>query len=488
MTLPAPADRRTIEVASALLGPEYAASGPVAITVEGGVVRAVTPLADPPAGPRRLAMPALADAHNHGRPVSTTTFAASGKPLESWLPRLAAMPGIDPRLAALAFFGHAALGGVAAVMMHQTRLSGLLPFAEEVAAIAAAAAEVGVQAAYAVSVRDRNPLVYGPADPVLSAMPEASRAVVDRLFRAPPVDPRAHVALVEDLAAAVERPGFSVQFGPNGVQWCSDSLLEAIAESSAATGRRVHMHLLETKYQRAWADRHHPGGIVRHLKSIGLLSPRLTLAHCVWARPDELELLAEAGCAVSVNSSSNLVLKSGIAPVPAMLRAGVDVAVGLDNSAFDEDDDALRDLRLFKHLHAGWGFDDVVTGPLALALAAGNGRRTLGLGGTGTIEVGEPADLLLLDLDRLDWDAVMPVDPVELVFSRATKAHVDELFVAGRTVAAGGRPTGFDIATVEREVRAAYRAGMPGRADFLAAWSDLEPELRRWYTEGAGCC
>ena len=86
-----------------------------------------------------------------------------------------------------------------------------------------------------------------------------------------------------------------MQYGPNAVQWCTTGLLEAIAEASAGTGRRVHMHLLETRYQRAWADAEFPGGIVRYLDRIGLLSPRLTLAHCTWARPDELELIAERG-------------------------------------------------------------------------------------------------------------------------------------------------------------------------------------------------
>ena len=61
---------------------------------------------------------------------------------------------------------------------------------------------------------------------------------------------------------------FDVQFGPNGVQWCSDALLTAIAEASQRTGRRIHMHLLETRYQRAWADATHPEGVVKHLDAL----------------------------------------------------------------------------------------------------------------------------------------------------------------------------------------------------------------------------
>src|SRR5260221_580809 len=99
--------------------------------------------------------------------------------------------------------------------------------------------------------------------------------------------------LVEEIGRAIESDLVTVQFGPAAVQWCSHALLSAIAERSAATGRRVHMHLLETRYQREWADREYPQGMLKFLDSIGLLSPRLSVAHAVWARPAELELLDE---------------------------------------------------------------------------------------------------------------------------------------------------------------------------------------------------
>ncbi len=125
-------------------------------------------------------------------------------------------------------------------------------------------------------------------------------------------------------------------------------------------------HLLETKYQRQWCDANYPGGVVRMLDEIGLLSPRLTLAHCVWARPDELELLAERGVVISVNTSSNLHLHSGLAPMTRMWTAGCRIALGIDGKAFDDDNDALRELRLSHLLHAGSGFDQVVTRHRAL--------------------------------------------------------------------------------------------------------------------------
>ena len=191
---------------------------------------------------------------------------------------------------------------------------------------------------------------------------------------AQPLAAKDFITLVDEVAAAAAGPLFDVQFGPNGVQWCSDALLAAIAEASQRSGRRIHMHLLETRYQRAWADATHPAGVVKHLDALGLLSPRLTLAHCVWARPDELELLAERGVTIAVNTSSNLHLRSGIAPMALMFAAGCRVALGIDGSALDDDDDALRELRLSHLLHVGKGFEIAVSRENILRAAFANGR------------------------------------------------------------------------------------------------------------------
>src|SRR5258707_1984671 len=106
------------------------------------------------------------------------------------------------------------------------------------------------------------------------------------------------------------------------------------------------MHLLETVYQRAWADQNFPQGIVRYLRDIGFLSERLTLAHCIHARPDELEMIAASDTRIVTNFSSNMHLRSGLAPIAAAHQCGCGIAVGGDRLALDEHDDALRRMRL----------------------------------------------------------------------------------------------------------------------------------------------
>ncbi len=481
----------SILVAQALVGPEYRPAGPLEIRLSNGQITALNP-APEGAETMALALPAPVNAHDHARPLSATSFGLAGEPLETWLVGLGAMPPVDARLAARAALARAALGGVAAVMVHLTRPMGLVSLEEEALQIADAADEVGVRLALAISVRDRNPLTYGDHTPVLDALSGShDGAAVRRLAAAlarPVPSADAQIAAAEQVAKALAGRNVDVQFGPTGPQWCSVELLTAVADASARTGRRVHMHLLETKYQRAWADEQHPEGIVQMLRSIGLLSPRLTLAHGTWARPDELEMIASAGATIAVNTSSNLHLKSGVAPVAAMKATGVRVAMGLDGCAFDDDDDALRELRLLRALHAGHGFDDGMTLQDVLEAACLNGRPTLGLAPGGQIALEAPGDILLLDLKALDRDALLPVDPRALLLGRARREHILGLWVDGKPVITRGRLVRVNAPEAEAALRAAYRVAMPQTADFRSDWSALRPSLAAWYRDRLGCC
>ena len=168
-----------------------------------------------------------------------------------------------------------ALGGAGSVMVHYTRAQGLTDYVTEAKEVARAARDVGVRVGFAPALRDRNPLVYGPSEPILAALPPEAREEITRRFIRAPLPAqgadragrRRRVGLRErDLRRAI-RPGRRAVV--HALSCC-----EGIAEASARTGRRVHMHLLETRYQREWADQNFPDGIVRYLDEIGLLSDR----------------------------------------------------------------------------------------------------------------------------------------------------------------------------------------------------------------------
>jgi cytosine/adenosine deaminase-related metal-dependent hydrolase len=476
--------------AAAIRGNHFQLEGPCAVRVNNGIITEVT---QPDTGSfhpsnHLLALPAFSNAHDHGRPLSSTSFGAAGKPLETWLLRLAVMPSVDPYLAACAAFGRAAEGGCAAVMMHCTRPQGLDALADEVRKVAEAAKDVGIRLTFAVGMRDQNPLVYGDHSSVSHHLSGTERSVVERYFSVPPRGTQAQLKEVEDVASVVADLDVQIQFGPTGVQWCSDALLRDIAAVSSQTGRRVHMHLLETRYQREWADKQFPQGIVHYLDEIGLLSPRLTLAHCVWARPDELALIAASGATIAINTSSNLHLRSGRAPVAAMWQAGCKVAMGIDGCALDEDDDALREIRLNTLLHGQPGYGDDGVRARMLTAATTAGRDSLGREQGALLERGDVADWMTLDLNKLNADALMPVNSEDLFFARATRQHLESLVVGGQQIVKQGKLAALDLEAIHTELRDMYRHSLSQRSDLQRAWPAIEQQVANYYRDRLGCC
>lgn len=458
------------------------------IRIDNGRIAAVE--ATKPASRRLLALPVLTNAHDHARVTSTTAYGGAGKPLETWIPYLALLPSVDPYLAAAVSLSRSALGGAGAIMVHYTRVQGLTDLPTEVAEVARAAGDVGVRVGFAVAMRNRNPLVYGPSEPILAALSTQAREEISQRFLRPPLSVDAQIALVDAVADAAANPMFDVQYGPQAVQWCTHELLEAIARASERTGRRIHMHLLETSTQRAWLDASYPGGILKFLDSIGFLSPRLTLAHCTWARPDELELLAERGVTISVNTSSNLHLRSGIAPLKEMVKRGCRVALGLDGSTFDEDDDALREMRLAHLLHQGVAFKTDVDRPAMLLMAFQNGRLSVtNRDDGGKLAPGEPADILVLDWDAVDAERLRAdLDPCDLLFARTTMRHIHEVIVGGRTVVRDGEVLGVDYPAMREELLGRLRATTAQNAALAAALRELERAVASHYQADAPCC
>lgn len=476
-----------LHVHDALIGPQYEPSGPVKIEfAEDGTIASIQP-APRPEGPARLAIPALADAHNHARPLSTTSFGCGAQPLEQWLPHLAIMPSVDAYVAAAASLARSLKGGATSVMVHLTRAMGQKPLPDEARDMARAATDVGVSIGFAISMRDRNPLIYGDHEPLLAKLSPENAALVRETWLKPLPAIADQLALVDAVAEALsDQPHVDVQYGPTGVQWCSNALLASVGQASEHTGRRVHMHLLETKPQRDWADANYPAGVVSHLDEIGLLSERLTLAHCVWARPDELALIAKSGARIAVNNSSNMHLFSGRAPVAQILAAGVPLAMGLDGCALDEDDDALRELRLLYLLGRSPGFQTgCMTKSLALKSACRTGRAALGLPDGGYLATGLPADLITLDLRALDRDMLLPVPSQDLLLARASTAHICDIWSKGRQVVRDGEVLGIDLDASQELLREAYRKALPGTEHIRTVWPAIGAAISDHYK---GCC
>ena len=164
-------------------------------------------------------------------------------------------------------------------------------------------------------------------------------------------------------------------------------------------------------------------------------------------------MIAASGARIVTNFSSNMHLRSGLAPIAAAHQCGCAIAVGVDGLALDEDDDVLREMRLVQMLHGGLGFKRTWTLPEFFGLAVANGRKATGAPGTGELMPGAPADFVTIDLDRLDRDQIMPVDPLDLLFARGNASLLRDVVVDGRTIVSDGRCLGVDLPAIEQELR-----------------------------------
>lgn len=436
-----------------------------------------------------LLMPPLANGHDHVRAIRPSALGGFDLPLELWLTHMTNIPPVDPYLTASVALGRQVLGGVGSIMIHYTRPRDPARVADELVSVAQAACTIGVRVAVAVAMRDINPLGYGPDEALMEGLDPSDRQLIrDRLIRRPQ-PPAEQVRMVDDLAARIEGPLVTVQFGPYGMEWCSRELLAAIAERSATTQRRVHMHLLESQTQRTYLDHVYPQGPVRFLDEIGMLSPRLSVAHGVWLRSDEMELLAERGVTVAVNACSNLTLRSGVAPLPEMARRGVPLAMGMDGFSFDDDDDAFRELRLNYLLHRGSGLQDGISVSELLHMATYGARRSVtGIEAGEGLAAGAQGDLMVLDYQALASDVLVNVDEARIVALRGTSRHMKSLVVSGREIARDGRLTALDLGEVVTELDRQARHGVSDYRDWSQVSARLRGRLEQFYAAGLHTC
>lgn len=398
-----------------------------------------------------LSMPV--NAHDHGYGIRTLDFGSLDDALETWIPTMRLRPHTDAYLEALVAFGRLAKTGVAATIHCHNSLNAARMI-DEALEVIRAAKDVGIRLGLSCPLLDHDAWAYdgGPErlKPFMSTMDWEALSPL-----APRYAPfRDQLAAADAVAAANSNPLVDVQYGPIGPQWCSNALLEAIAEASATNNRRIHMHLLESPRQRAWLDRRFPQGIVRYLDDIGFLSSRLAVAHGVQLRPDEYELLAERGVQLVSNPSANLRLRSGIAPLAEAVKRSLRFGIGLDGGAFDDDQDLWREMRLLYFLHGGRGLERSFTAADIFDAAIKTGATVV------NAPLGE--DFTVIDYDALIADSIFDdLDEAEVLLNRMSAVHAKAVYVAGQPVMRDGRLVNVDFDAARKELLAQAKADLP---------------------------
>lgn len=429
--------------------------------------------------PGDLVLPSPVNAHDHGYGIRTLDFGTVDDALEVWIPGLRLRPRTDPYLEALVAFGRLAKTGVGATMHCHNSLN-VDRLVDEAKDVMRAAGDIGIRLAFSCPLLDHDAWAYdGGPQRLKPFLPASDWQALEPT--APAYAPiRTQLAAVEAVAAANSSPLVDVQYGPIGPQWCSNALLEAIAEASVVHDRRIHMHLLESPRQRIWLDRRFPEGVVNYLDRIGFLSPRLAVAHGVQLRPEECALLAERGVQLVSNPTANLRLRSGVAPIAAAAAAGGPAfAIGLDGTGFDDDQDLWREMRLLYLLHGGRDLTRRLTALEVFDAAIRVGAHV--------VNAKDAEDFTVVDYQALIAEALFDdVDEAEVLLMRMSARYAKGLIVSGREVMRDGKLTGIDFDAALRELQAQAKADLPRLQKQRPLVHALSEATRAYYASWPG--
>jgi 5-methylthioadenosine/S-adenosylhomocysteine deaminase len=252
---------------------------------------------------------------------------------------------------------------------------------------------------------------------------------------------------------------------PHAPYTCTPEILRACAELAVEFDVPLHIHLSETAQEVDDSRRTHGMPVVPWVKKHGLLDAKVLAAHCVHVDDGEIRALKNANTGVSHNPSSNLKLGAGVAPVARMLELGVNVGIGTDGAASNNDLDMFEETRLAALLAKGTtGDPTAIPARTALAMATRIGAAAMHMDHlTGSLEAGKRADLIVVDVDRLHNVPAFGHD-ANGIYSRivyAAKANdVVDVMCNGRWLMRDGALLTLD----ERELRLAA-AGEATRVD-----------------------
>ncbi len=239
-------------------------------------------------------------------------------------------------------------------------------------------------------------------------------------------------------------PLIRMAFAPHSPYAVSDAPLLRVRALADELEVPIHIHLHETHDEVVQSLRDHGERPLARLERLGLVGPGLAAVHMTQLEEGEIAMLADAGAQVVHCPESNLKLASGFCPVARLLDAGVNVALGTDGAASNNDLNMLGEMRTAALLGKGVaGSASALPAAAALRMATINGARALGLDAEiGSLEPGKSADLVALDLR--DSHTQPLYHPVSQLVYAASQQQVRQVWVRGRQLIRDGLPTGLD--------------------------------------------
>lgn len=394
-------------------------------------------------GEHKLLLPGFVNAHTHSSEMWQRGI-MSILPLELWLAELYDFAPLDLEKVYLSALGTAVetlLSGGTSVVDHLVLIPG--QELETIATAVRAYKKVGIRVFVAPLIQDES---------LTAGIPSGETTQTHEPFF------RSTAATLEIVAEAVRQfhhpdAGVNILVAPTGIQLCSDALFEGCIELSDRYNLCRHSHLLETKAQEKLAQEKYGCSAVEHLKQIGFLSDRTSLAHCVHLNDHDIAILAQTQSTVVHNPLSNLRLGSGIAPVLKYRQAGVNVTFGCDGSSSNDSQDLLEAIKIGSILHnvTDSDYQHWITPRQAIEMASLGGAKGLNLENQlGSLTVGKIADLVLYDLTNL---SLLPrTDPIGLLVLGRPVNVVDSAWVNGKQIVNQGKVTTINVDELRQEL------------------------------------
>lgn len=246
-------------------------------------------------------------------------------------------------------------------------------------------------------------------------------------------------------------PLITTAFAPHAPYSVSDEPLESIRTLADELGLQIHIHLHETKDEIQHSLGQYGVRPIQRLKDMELLSPSLIAVHMTQLQDDELEIIAESGAHVVHCPESNLKLASGFCPTARLQESGINVALGTDSAASNNDLDMFSEMRTAALLAKGVAGDaSALPAATALRMATYNGAMALGIAeDTGSLETGKYADITAVDLGRLESQPIY--HPISQLVYASSRNMVTDVWIGGKQVLKAGEMTTLNDSVILSE-------------------------------------
>ena len=247
-----------------------------------------------------------------------------------------------------------------------------------------------------------------------------------------------------------------IDFSVHAEYTCFDHIVGPYSDECKSLGGRMHIHLSETKKEHDECVEKYGKTPAKWFYDLGTFDSPTAAAHCVWVTEEDMALMLEKGVSPVHNPTSNMKLGSGFAPVQRMLDLGLNVTLGTDGAASNNNLNMMEELHLAAVLHNGYHRDPTLLKPTELlAMATRNGAKLQGREDTGALEVGKKADIIALDLTKPHM--VPNVDPLALTVYSAQGSDVVLTMVDGKILYENGEFLTLDADKILHEAKAAVK-------------------------------